>query len=81
MEQEELLKCCWNWHRGNLKHRSWAASLREELYKTRLGCVNTGNQRKEIFKHILGEMKKENFIQLVIKRMREMQQRGLQYEN
>jgi len=43
MEQEELLKCCWNWHRGNLKHRSWAASLREELYKTRLGCVNTGN--------------------------------------
>ena len=37
MEQEELWKCCWNWQRGNLKQRSWAASLREELYKTGLG--------------------------------------------
>lgn len=39
MEQEELLECCWNWQKGNLKQRSWGASLREELYKNRLGYV------------------------------------------
>ena len=39
MEEEEMLKCCWNWQRGILKQRSWAASLREELYKTGLGYV------------------------------------------
>jgi hypothetical protein len=38
MEQEELFKCCWNWQRGNLKQRSWAASLREE-YTAGLGYV------------------------------------------
>jgi hypothetical protein len=36
MEQEELLECCWNWQRGNLKHRSWEVSLREVMVKVTL---------------------------------------------
>jgi len=45
MEHEELLKCCWNWHRGNLKKRSWGARLREELYKTRIRDVSGRMER------------------------------------
>jgi hypothetical protein len=32
--KQELSKCCYDWQIGNLKWKSWAASLREELYKT-----------------------------------------------
>lgn len=34
MKQEELLKCCYDWHIGNLRRKNWAASFRGELHKT-----------------------------------------------
>jgi hypothetical protein len=39
MEEEELLKCCCDWHIGNLKQGRYAASLREELYKIGMGYI------------------------------------------
>jgi hypothetical protein len=36
MEQEGMLECCWKWQKGNLKQKSWEASLREVKVKVTL---------------------------------------------
>jgi hypothetical protein len=39
MEEDELLKCCYEWQIGNFKCGSWAVSPRDELYKTGLQYI------------------------------------------
>ena len=39
MEQEELLKRCYDWQIGNMIWERWASSVREEIYKTGLKYV------------------------------------------